>query len=146
MSENLATPLVWTGAVLFLVFCALIYTSSWLRGPRWFAATVFFLGASLLAIFYEGLVNDTGLAFWLTLSMLLFSFLFVFYVVGARFLTNTRLLDLKYHAPADVNRYISERQLAGPLAVTLRVLPTVIALFVGAWLLVVISKQFGIGT
>jgi len=143
---NQATPLVWTGVALFSVFCALTYTSSWLRGPRWFAATVCFLGASLLAFFYEGLVTDTGLTFWLTMSMLLFSFLLVFYVVSARFLTNTRLIDLKYHAPADVNRYISERQLAGPLAATLRVLPTVLALLVGAWILVVIGKQFGLGT
>jgi hypothetical protein len=143
---NQATPLVWTGVGLFLVFCALTYTSSWLRGPRWFAATVCFLGATLLAFFYEGLVTDTGLTFWLTLSMLLVSFLLVFYVVGARFLTNTRLLDLKYHAPADVNRYISERQLTGPLAATLRILPTVVALSVGAWILIVIGKQFGLGT
>jgi hypothetical protein len=140
-SSNLMTVL----AVLSLAsFMALAYSSAWLRGTAWFAATIVAMGAFIATVCGAALVGESGIRLWTGALGALVIFGFFFYWIASRHITRTRLLDLGYHSHDAVVRYIAEKQLRTPLARTLHTLGPVLLVAVALLTVLAIGIQFNL--
>jgi hypothetical protein len=126
MGENLASPLVWWAVVVFLIFCGLVYASAWLRGSRWFAATMLCLGATFVLLSAD--ILGTGLNVKAVLGVSIFGWVctFFFYVIAGHHLTQTKVLDLTYGSHHALAQYLTKNSISSWLARTVRLLPWVL--------------------
>ena len=85
------------------------------------AGIVLFLGIDALR---AGVSAKAGLI----LLLLIWLFCFVFYVIGSRYVTQTRLLDLTYNSRIALERYLNQHHVRSPLTRALRVTPLVLVL------------------
>ena len=126
MEGNQASALVWMAVAFFFAFCGLIYTSSWLRGSRWFLATMLCLVGSFGSLIAEELKDGLSVKAGLALLFFAWMFGFLFYMLGARNITRTRLLDLTYNSHPALLAFLKEHQVSSPLASTLRAMPIIL--------------------
>ena len=124
----MASTTVWIGVALFLAFLALAYPSAWLYGPRWFLLTIGTLAGSFAALGVDALGAQAGPSGWFAVAILGWVFAFFFYLIGARYLTQTKLLDLTYQSHPALLQYISERKITSTLAPALRALGPALAI------------------
>jgi hypothetical protein len=128
MEGNQASALVWVAVAFFVGFCALIYTSSWLRGLKWFVAAMLTLAGTMLLLGIDALTEGVSVKAGLVLLLLTWLFCFMFYVIGSRYVTRTRLLDLTYNSREALERYLTQNQIHSSLAQALRAMPLVLVL------------------
>jgi len=136
MTMTASAPVL-IGVAFYFVFLALIYSSAWLHGQRWFVVTILSWAGTIAAFYVDHMPTKVGTSFWLSLLIVSWLFFVVFYLVAGKYLTQTKLLDLKYQSHPALLQYITENQIHSPLASLLRALGP--ALFVAIFLL------FGLG-
>jgi hypothetical protein len=112
----------WLALLSLVSFLVLAYSSAWLRGLGWFVATVFSMAVFIAVLCGGALVRESGLRLWVGGLGALVLFGFFFYWISARYVTQTRLLDLTYHSRDALMSYITERKMQTSLAGLLRVL------------------------
>jgi predicted neutral ceramidase superfamily lipid hydrolase len=126
MAGNQAPPRIWIAVSCFVAFFGLIYTSSWLRGSRWFSATMLCLAGAFTLLVVEELRGGLTVKAGLLLLFFAWVFAFLFYVLGAHHVTRTRLLDLTYNSHPALVEFLQQNQVSSPLASTLRAMPIVL--------------------
>src|SRR4051812_29710433 len=123
----MASTTLWIGIALFLAFLALAYPSAWLHGPRGFLVTIGTLAGSLAAFCADSLRSQSGASLWFALAIYALVFLFLFYLIGGKYLTRTKLLDMTYQSHPALLTYFAEHQINSALATALRILgPTLL--------------------
>lgn len=139
MTMTASAPVL-IGVAFFFVFLALIYSSAWLYGQSWFVATILSWACTIAAFYLDLMPTKVGASFWVSLLIASWFFLVVFYLLAGKYLTQTKLLDLKYQSHPALLQYITEHQIHSPLASILRPLGPVLffAIFflfgLGYWL------------
>lgn len=125
------------------IFLYLFFTSAWLRGPRWFAATlgalaIWVVGFILLAVTSpNALGEEARLGTTIATSTLLLIYAVFLYLIGGRYITRTGVWDLTFQSRNALNEYLDRNRIASPLATMLRAMPLLLA--AGLVLLVVLS-------
>ena len=123
---------------------ALMYSSAWLHGTGWFAATILSMGVFFGLLCGATLAGASGFRLWVGAFGALLLFGLFFYIISARHVTRTRLMDLTYQSHDAVTRYISEKQIHTPLARVVRVLGPALLAAMGLLTLLALAYYFGL--
>lgn len=97
-----------SGLVLLATSFAMTAASAWLKGRAWFIAILVTSGVGLLLLNLGIAAPDNEFERWLGMGGTLLIYAVFCYVIAARHLTRTRVMDITYQSHEAVVRFIDE--------------------------------------